>query len=180
MSKEKENREVLGKEVGSIKESKIVLHDKYGHDKINDDEFYREVLIYKVDGKISYMMSVIEGDGYSRAYNMDSDTYFNPENHEDYSDEIQKEVLEKLVELACKQIEIDYEEVTIEEMTRKFIERNGEELFRNFANTIVGIMHSDKWSATYDWMHETFTFLPDEKDGQIITKFVELVETNRL
>lgn len=180
MSKEKVNREVLGEEVGTIKESKIVLHDKYSHDKINDDEFYREVLIYKVNGKIAYMMSVIEGDGYSRAYNMDSDTYFNPENHEDYSDEIPKEVLEKLVELACKQIESDYAEATIEEMTRKFMERNGEELFRSFANTIVGMMHSDKWSVTYDWMHETFTFLPDEKDGQIITKFVELVEINRL
>ena len=72
------------------------------------------------------------------------------------------------------------EEVVIEEMTRKFMERNGERLFKYFANTIVGMMHSDKWSITYDWMHETFTFLPEEKDGQIITKFVELVETNRL
>ena len=42
------------------------------------------------------------------------------------------------------------------------------------------MMHSDKWSVTYDWMHENFTFLSDENDGQIITKFVELVETNRL
>ena len=72
------------------------------------------------------------------------------------------------------------EEIVIEEMTRKFIKRNGEEVFRSFANTIIDMMHSDKWSVTYDWMHENFTFLPDEKDGQIITKFVELVETNRL
>ena len=72
------------------------------------------------------------------------------------------------------------EEIVIEEMTRKFVKRNGEEVFRSFANTIIDMMHSDKWSVTYDWMHENFTFLPDEKDGQIITKFVELVETNRL
>ena len=72
------------------------------------------------------------------------------------------------------------EEIVIEEMTRKFVKRNGEEVFRSFANTIIHMMHSDKWSVTYDWMHENFTFLPDEKDGQIITKFVELVETNRL
>ena len=72
------------------------------------------------------------------------------------------------------------EEIVIEEMTRKFVKRNGEEVFRSFANTIINMMHSDKWSVTYDWMHENFTFLPDEKDGQIITKFVELVETNRL
>ena len=75
---------------------------------------------------------------------------------------------------------VDLEEATIEEMTRKFIKRNGEELFRSFANTIVGMMHSDKWSVTYDWMHDNFTFLEGEKDGQIITKFVELVETNKL
>ena len=72
------------------------------------------------------------------------------------------------------------EEIVIEEMTRKFVKRNGEEVFRSFANTIIDMMHSDKWSVTYDWMHENFTFLPDENDGQIITKFVELVETNRL
>ena len=72
------------------------------------------------------------------------------------------------------------EEIVIEEMTRKFVKKNGEEVFRSFANTIIDMMHSDKWSVTYDWMHENFTFLPDEKDGQIITKFVELVETNRL
>lgn len=72
------------------------------------------------------------------------------------------------------------EEIVIEEMTRKFVKRNGEEVFRSFANTIIDMMHSDKWSVTYDWMHENFTFLPNEKDGQIITKFVELVETNRL
>ena len=72
------------------------------------------------------------------------------------------------------------EEIVIEEMTRKFVKRNGEEVFRSFANTIIDMMHSDKWSVTYDWMHENFTFLLDEKDGQIITKFVELVETNRL
>ena len=72
------------------------------------------------------------------------------------------------------------EEIVIEEMARKFVKRNGEEVFRSFANTIIDMMHSDKWSVTYDWMHENFTFLPDEKDGQIITKFVELVETNRL
>ena len=72
------------------------------------------------------------------------------------------------------------EEIVIEEMTRKFVKRNGEEVFRSFANTIIGMMHSDKWSVTYDWMHENFTFLSDENDGQIITKFVELVETNRL
>ena len=72
------------------------------------------------------------------------------------------------------------EEIVIEEMTRKFVKRNGEEVFRSFANTIIDMMHSDKWSVTYDWMHENFTFLPYEKDGQIITKFVELVETNRL
>ena len=72
------------------------------------------------------------------------------------------------------------EEIVIEEMTRKFVKRNGEEVFRSFANTIIDMMHSDKWSVTYDWMHENFTFLPDEKDGQIITKVVELVETNRL
>ena len=72
------------------------------------------------------------------------------------------------------------EEIVIEEMTRKFVKRNGEEVFRSFANTIIDMMHSDKWSVTYDWMHENFTFLPGEKDGQIITKFVELVETNRL
>ena len=72
------------------------------------------------------------------------------------------------------------EELAIEEMTRNFMERNGEELFRSFANTIVGLMLSDNWSVTLDWMHDNFTFLPDEKDGQIITKFVELVETNRL
>ena len=72
------------------------------------------------------------------------------------------------------------EEIVIEEMTRKFVKRNGEEVFRSFANTIIDMMHSDKWSVTYDWMHENFTFLLDENDGQIITKFVELVETNRL
>ena len=72
------------------------------------------------------------------------------------------------------------EEIVIEEMTRKFVKRNGEEVFRSFANTIIDMMHSDKWSVTYDWMHENFTFLSDENDGQIITKFVELVETNRL
>ena len=72
------------------------------------------------------------------------------------------------------------EEIVIEEMTRKFVKRNGEEVFRSFANTIIDMMHSDKWSITYDWMHENFTFLLDENDGQIITKFVELVETNRL
>ena len=72
------------------------------------------------------------------------------------------------------------EEIVIEEMTRKFVKRNGEEVFRSFANTIIDMIHSDKWSVTYDWMHENFTFLPDENDGQIITKFVELVETNRL
>lgn len=72
------------------------------------------------------------------------------------------------------------EEIVIEEMTRKFVKRNGEEVFRSFANTIIDMMHSDKWSVTYDWMHENFTFLPDENDGQIITKFVELVKTNRL
>ena len=72
------------------------------------------------------------------------------------------------------------EEIVIEEMTRKFVKRNGEEAFRSFANTIIDMTHSDKWSVTYDWMHENFTFLLDEKDGQIITKFVELVETNRL
>lgn len=72
------------------------------------------------------------------------------------------------------------EEIVIEEMTRKFVKRNGEEVFISFANTIIDMMHSDKWSVTYDWMHENFTFLPDENDGQIITKFVELVETNRL
>ena len=105
------------KEITTVKE-KIILHDKYSHDKINDDEFYREVLIYKVDGKIAYMMSVIEGDGYSRAYNMDSDTYFNPEDHEDYSDEIPKDVLDELVELACKQIESDYKEETGKEVNK--------------------------------------------------------------
>ena len=72
------------------------------------------------------------------------------------------------------------EEIVIEEMTRKFVKRNGEEVFRSFANTIIDMMHSDKWSVTYDWMHENFTFLSDENDGQIITKFVELVETNKL
>ena len=72
------------------------------------------------------------------------------------------------------------EEIVIEEMTRNFVKRNGEEVFRSFANTIIDMMHSDKWSVTYDWMHENFTFLSDENDGQIITKFVELVETNRL
>lgn len=72
------------------------------------------------------------------------------------------------------------EEVIIEEMTRKFMERNGKQIFVDFAKTLDGLIHSDKWSVTYDWMHETFTFLPDEKDGQIITKLVELVETNRL
>ena len=72
------------------------------------------------------------------------------------------------------------EEMLIEEMTRRFMERNGELLFRSFAKTIVGLIHSDKWSVAYDWMHENFTFLEDEKDGQIITKFVELVETNNL
>ena len=67
------------------------------------------------------------------------------------------------------------EEIVIEEMTRKFVKRTGEEVFISFANTIIDMIHSDKWSVTYDWMHENFTFLPDEKDGQIITKFVELV-----
>lgn len=72
------------------------------------------------------------------------------------------------------------EEVIIEEMTRKFMERNGKQIFVDFAKTLDCLIHSDKWSVTYDWMHDNFTFLPDEKDGQIITKFVELVETNKL
>ena len=43
---------------------------------------------------------------------MDTDTYLNPEDHEEYSDEIPKDVLDELVELACKQIEEDYKKTT--------------------------------------------------------------------
>lgn len=86
----------------------IILHNKFDETKVNNNELYREVLVYKVDGKIAYMMAVIEHDGLARSYNMDSDVYFNYENQEDYSDVIQENVLNELEDLAIKQIEDDY------------------------------------------------------------------------
>lgn len=86
----------------------IKLCDKYDTEKVNNNELYREILVYKVNDKTSYMMSVIEEDGMARAYNIDSDAYFNYENQSDYSDIIPNNILNELENLAIQQIKNDY------------------------------------------------------------------------
>lgn len=69
-----------------------------------------------------------------------------------------------------------------EQMTRKFMNRHIDpNIFKRFADIyLIGYSHSEKWSIVYDWMHQNFKFEVGEEDGKIITKFVELVEENRL
>lgn len=93
--------------------SMIVFSDKWEEEKINKDELYREIITYEVDNERADMMAVIEHDGFVRAYNMDGDHYYydeltDPKNY--YKKEIPKDILERLVEMAERQIQIDYEE----------------------------------------------------------------------
>ena len=88
----------------------ITLDKKYKHEKLNDDELYREVIIYKVDNKdtkIASMMAILGNNGRSWCYNMDCDTYYNRE-LDDCVEDIPKNILKQLEDLACRQVILDY------------------------------------------------------------------------
>lgn len=79
------------------------------------------------------------------------------------------------------QEQINNKEILLETMVENFINRRGNlRQFKDFANSIKNYCHSDKWSNTYDYFHNNFTFENDEDDGKIITKFVELVEKDKV
>lgn len=87
----------------------ITLDSTYPHQKINDDELFREFFVYEVGDNQAYMMAIIEGNGLVRVYNMDEDHYYDGIGEGDYGDEIPEPVLKKLVRLAENQIKADYE-----------------------------------------------------------------------
>lgn len=85
----------------------IKLVDSFPEEKMNYDEKIRMIYVFDVDGKRADMMTVIKADGYSRSYNMDMDAYYNGD--EPPFEEIPKEILLRLEELACEEIEKEYD-----------------------------------------------------------------------
>lgn len=90
----------------------ITLLGKYRDAKINDNEVLRKNFLYSIDDKTAYMMAVIEvveGKECVRVYNMDSNHYYDEKN--EWGDEIPKNILKELENIASNQIQEDYKKI---------------------------------------------------------------------